>query len=463
MDWLPLFLQLRGQSCLLVGGGEVALRKARLLADHKMVLHVIAPEIHPELATLASASGGTLARRPYASEDIQTLAPQLVIAATGEPSVNQLVAEVATASRVLVNVVDQPALCTAIFPSIVDRSPLVLALSSGGGAPVLLRQWREKLEALLPASLGGLVRFAASQRQRVRELIDDKTARRRFWERFFGGSAAESILAGRAAEGEHLFAKLLQAPEAAQGEVYLVGAGPGDPDLLTLRALQLMQKADLVLYDNLVSKTVLERCRRDAERIYVGKKRAYKALRQEEITQLMITHAQDGKRVLRLKGGDPFVFGRGGEEIAGLAEQQIPFQVVPGITAANGCAAYAGIPLTHRDYAQSVRFITGHLKRDEMNLEWPELARPGQTLVFYMGRKNLPYLTAALLKHGLAPDTPVALVENGTLPEQRVFVERLDQVEPNLAQKNLKGPTVAIIGQVVRLREQIGRGMERGG
>lgn len=460
MDWLPLFLQLKNKHCLLVGGGGVALRKAKLLASHGVILNVIAPDIGAELAKLAEASGGTVKQRPFEAEDINQPTPWLVIAATGQVKVDEAVAEAATAARVPVNVVDQPALCTAIFPSIIDRSPLMVAISSGGGAPVLLRRWREKLEAQLPARLGDLVRFAASQRQKVRRLIVDGNDRRHFWERFFDSSAAESMLGGQISKGEKLFEQQLDEPHITSGEVYLVGAGPGDPDLLTLRALRLMQNADLVLYDNLVSSQVLDKCRRDAERIYVGKKRAYKALRQEEITQLLISQAEAGRRVLRLKGGDPFIFGRGGEEIAGLAERQISFQVVPGITAASGCAAYAGIPLTHRDYAQSVRFITGHLKRDEMNLEWPELVRPDQTLVFYMGRKNLPDLTETLLKHGMAPDTPVALIENGTLAEQRVFVDRLDTVHKQQAEYNLTGPTIAIIGQVVRVREQLGLGNE---
>lgn len=455
MKWAPLFLDLSGYRCLLVGGGQVALRKARLLAQMKAVLDVIAPKTEPELVTLVAKSGGSVQQKAFADTDLRSQPPVLVVAATNDTSVNRMVAEASRAANIWVNVVDTSELCTFIFPSIVNRSPFILAVSSGGKAPVLLRQWRERIEALLPARLGRLVDFAASFRDRVKIAWPDATARRRFWEVFFSGAAAGALLAGQRKKAEQLAEAMFENSQTTVGEVYLVGAGPGDPDLLTLRALHLMQQADVVLYDNLVSQAVLELCRRDATRIYVGKKRKHTAFRQEEITQLMISHARAGERVLRLKGGDPFVFGRGGEEVTGLAEQGISFQVVPGITAANGCAAYANIPLTHRDYAQSVRFITGHLRRDEMHLDWPELARPGQTLVFYMGRKNLPFLTETLLEKGRAPDTPIAVIENGTLPEQRVFISDLAHINSLLEKETLMGPTTAIIGDVVRLRERL--------
>lgn len=455
MKWAPLFLDLTGCRCLLVGGGQVALRKARLLVQMRAVLDVIAPKTEPELITLVAGSGGSVRQKTFADTDLKPQRPLLVVAATHDVSVNRMVAEASRAANIWVNVVDTSELCTFIFPSIVNRSPFILALSSGGKAPVLLRQWRERIEALLPARLGQLVEFAASFRPQVKIAWPDAKARRRFWEVFFSGAVASALLGGQRKKAARLAETMLKGSQTTAGEVYLVGAGPGDPDLLTLRALQLMQQADVVLYDNLVSKAVLERCRRDATRIYVGKKRKYRAFRQEEITQLMISHAHAGERVLRLKGGDPFVFGRGGEEVMGLAEQGINFQVVPGITAANGCAAYANIPLTHRDYAQSVRFVTGHLRRDEMHLDWPELAKSGQTLVFYMGRKNLPVLTENLLKKGRAPDTPIAVIENGTLPEQRVFISDLAHINSLLEKEALTGPTTAIIGDVVRLRERL--------
>lgn len=456
MKWQPLFANLTRRRCLIVGGGQVALNKARLLAGMAAIPDVIAPQLEPELEGLVVAAGGQIFKQVYATADVDLTVYALVVAATSDRAVNATVADDATQQRVWVNVVDQPTLCDVIFPSIIDRSPFTLALSSAGKAPVLLRQWREKLEAMLPSRLGELVTFASERRDRVKLALSNQKVRRRFWEAFFDGPAASALLVGQEKQARQLFEDALAEPSRLQGEVYLVGAGPGNPDLLTLSALRLMQKADIVLYDNLVSDAVLTLCRRDAERLYVGKKRDYKILRQEEITALLIDKAKQGLRVLRLKGGDPFVFGRGGEEIGGLAQQQIPFQVVPGITAANGCAAYAGIPLTHRDYAQSVRFITGHLKENKMHLDWPELAKPDQTLVFYMGRKNLPYLTLMLLKKGRSPDTAIAVVENGTLPNQRVLISTLGQVADLLAATELTGPTVAIIGDVVKLRAALG-------
>lgn len=458
MKWLPLFCDFAGQHGLVVGGGTIALSKARLLAKAGLVVDVIAPEIEDELVQIAHQSGGSVQEKAFDEKDVPPLSPRLVVAATSISRVNEQVAQVARDARILVNIVDKPELCTVIFPSIVDRGQLVLALSSGGQAPTLLRQWREKLEALLPAQLGDLVSFAGNLRASVKATLPDIVQRRRFWESFFAGPAATAILVGQKKQAQAMFEQMLEEEGDVEvsGEVYLVGAGPGNPDLLTLRALHLMQQADVVLYDNLVSTSVLDLCRRESERVYVGKKRNYKSFRQEAITQLLVDYAKEGKRVLRLKGGDPFVFGRGGEEIEGLAQHKIPFQVVPGITAASGCAAYAGIPLTHRDYAQSVQFITGHLKQDDAHLNWPELMREGQTLVFYMGRKNLPLLVNTLLKRGRAADTPVAVVENGTLPQQRVLVGCLGDISELVRQASLTGPTVAIVGDVVRLRKVLG-------
>lgn len=458
MKWLPLFFNVAGQHSLIVGGGQAALHKARLLAQAGMKVNVVAPAVEEALAELAQSSGGSVRKQSFAEKDIKTLELALVVVATDDRQLNKQVAQLATEACIPVNVVDNPGLCTAVFPSIIDRGQIVLALSSGGTAPALLRQWREKLEVLLPVRLGELASFAGGLRTAVKKALPDAVQRRRFWENFFSSPAATALLAGRKQQARTLFDQTLVASNNAfaQGEVYLVGAGPGNPDLLTLGALQLMQKADVVLYDSLVSAEVLALCRREAERVYVGKKRDYKSLRQEAITRLLIEQAQAGKRVLRLKGGDPFIFGRGGEEMEGLVEHQIAFQVVPGITAASGCAAYAGIPLTHRDYAQSVQFITGHLKQDDVHLNWPESLRDDQTLVFYMGRKNLPLLVDVLLKRGRLSDTPVAVVENGSLPEGRVLIGSLDNIVEQVKGASLTGPTVAIVGEVVRLRERLG-------
>ncbi len=451
MDYLPLFHNLQGRRVLLVGGGEVALRKSRLLADAGAELRVVAPEICPELLALA---GEDAHRRGYASGDLQGAC--LVIAATDDEPLNARISSEAKALGIPVNVVDAPALCSVIFPAIVDRSPLIVAVSSGGDAPVLARLIRARIETWIPARYGELAGLAKRFRSRVKALFPNVRERRVFWEDVFQGPIAERMLAGQGDEAQRLLEnQLAGAPKPAGGEVYLVGAGPGDPDLLTFRALRLMQQADVVLYDRLVAPAIVELCRRDAERIYVGKRRAEHAVTQERINQMLIELAEEGKRVLRLKGGDPFIFGRGGEEIEGLAARGIPFQVVPGITAASGCAAYAGIPLTHRDYAQSVRFVTGHLKDDSYNLPWADLTSPGQTLVFYMGLVGLPVICERLIAHGCASSTPAALVQQGTTAAQRVFTGTLADLPAVVAAHEVHAPTLIIVGEVVRLHEKL--------
>ncbi|WP_271407681.1 siroheme synthase CysG [Pseudomonas sp. Q1-7] len=454
MDFLPLFHNLQGRQVLVVGGGEVALRKARLLADAGACLRVVAPEIEPQLLEMVAQSGGESFLRGYQAADLD--ASLLVIAASDDQALNALVSAQAQARGIPVNVVDAPKLCSVIFPAIVDRSPLIVAVSSAGDAPVLARLIRAKIETWIPAAYGQLAGLAKRFRHQVKALLPDVQQRRVFWEEVFQGPIAERMLAGQGAEAERLLAERVAggAPKAL-GEVYLVGAGPGDPDLLTFRALRLMQQADVVLYDRLVAPPIIELCRRDAERIYVGKRRADHALPQDEINRLLIEQAQLGKRVLRLKGGDPFIFGRGGEEIEELAANGIPFQVVPGITAASGCSAYAGIPLTHRDYAQSVRFVTGHLKDGSCDLPWGDLVAPGQTLVFYMGLVGLPMICEQLIKHGRAAETPAALVQQGTTSHQRVFTGTLANLPELVAEHEVHAPTLVIVGEVVTLRDKL--------
>lgn len=380
----------------------------------------------------------------------------LAIAATDDEPLNATVSQHANALGVPVNVVDSPQLCSVIFPAIVDRSPLVVAVSSGGDAPVLARLIRARIETWIPAAYGQLAGLAKQFRAQVKARFANVQQRRVFWEEVFQGPIAEQALAGRTAEAERLLAeKLAGAAPKALGEVYLVGAGPGDPDLLTFRALRLMQQADVVLYDRLVAPAIIDLCRRDADRIYVGKQRADHAVPQEQINQQLVTLAKQGKRVLRLKGGDPFIFGRGGEEIEELAAHGVPFQVVPGITAASGCAAYAGIPLTHRDHAQSVRFVTGHLKDGSCDLPWSELAAPAQTLVFYMGLVGLPVICQQLIAHGRSAETPAALVQQGTTSNQRVFTATLGTLAERIAQEDVQAPTLLIVGEVVQLREKL--------
>lgn len=454
MDYLPLFHKLQGGRVLVVGGGEIALRKARLLADAGAALRVVAPDVDGQLAALAREGGGEVLVRGYQAADL--VGCRLVIAATDDPGLNAQVSADAQALSLPVNVVDAPALCTVIFPAIVDRSPLVVAVSSGGDAPVLARLIRAKLEAWIPSAYGELAGLAARFRDKVKALYPDVNQRRSFWETVFQGPIAERQLAGQGAEAERLLQAMVDgAPVQQGGEVYLVGAGPGDPDLLTFRALRLMQQADVVLYDRLVAPAIIEMCRRDAERIYVGKRRADHAVPQDQINRLLVDLAQQGKRVLRLKGGDPFIFGRGGEEIEELAEHGIPFQVVPGITAASGCSAYGGIPLTHRDHAQSVRFVTGHLKDGTSNLPWHDLVAPAQTLVFYMGLVGLPTICAELIRHGRAASTPAALVQQGTTRNQRVFTGTLADLPDLVAQHEVHAPTLVIVGEVVQLRDKL--------
>ncbi|MFJ3466200.1 siroheme synthase CysG [Pseudomonas sp. NPDC090203] len=454
MEFLPLFHNLRGARVLVVGGGEIALRKSRLLADAGAVLRVVAPQIGTELRELIDSSGGEQILRGYSESDLDGCV--LIIAATDDEPLNAQVSADARQRGVPVNVVDAPALCSVIFPAIVDRSPLVIAVSSGGDAPVLARLIRAKMESWIPPTYGHLAGLAARFRHQVKNLFPNVQQRRAFWEDVFQGPIADRQLAGQGAEAERLLqAKIDGEAPSASGEVYLVGAGPGDPDLLTFKALRLMQQADVVLYDRLVAPAILELCRRDADRIYVGKQRADHALPQDQINQQLVALAKQGKRVVRLKGGDPFIFGRGGEEIEELAANGIPFQVVPGITAASGCAAYAGIPLTHRDYAQSVRFVTGHLKNNTTDLPWKDLVSPAQTLVFYMGLIGLPIICSELVRHGRSADTPAALIQQGTTTNQRVFTGTLANLPQLVAEHEVHAPTLVIVGEVVTLRDKL--------
>ncbi|CEL30069.1 MULTISPECIES: siroheme synthase CysG [Pseudomonas] len=454
MKYLPLFHNLRGSRVLVVGGGEIALRKSRLLADAGALLRVVAPEIETQLRELVVASGGECLLRGYAEADLDGCV--LIIAATDDETLNAQVSTDAHRRCVPVNVVDAPALCSVIFPAIVDRSPLIVAISSGGDAPVLARLIRAKIETWIPSTYGQLAGLAARFRNQVKNLFPDVQQRRGFWEDVFQGPIADRQLAGQGTEAERLLqAKIDGEATITTGEVYLVGAGPGDPDLLTFKALRLMQQADVVLYDRLVAPAILDLCRRDAERVYVGKRRADHAVPQDQINQQLVDLAKAGKRVVRLKGGDPFIFGRGGEEIEELAAHGIPFQVVPGITAASGCAAYAGIPLTHRDHAQSVRFVTGHLKDGSTDLPWVDLVAPAQTLVFYMGLVGLPVICEQLIKHGRSADTPAALIQQGTTVNQRVFTGTLADLPRLVAEHEVHAPTLVIVGEVVQLREKL--------
>ncbi|MCK1969869.1 siroheme synthase CysG [Franconibacter sp. IITDAS19] len=451
MDHLPIFCQLRNRPCLLVGGGDVAERKARLLMEAGAIVTVNALDFTPQFQVWAQQGMLHLAAGEFDARLLDTC--WLAIAATDDDAVNQQVSDAAEARRIFCNVVDAPKQASFIMPSIIDRSPLMVAISSGGTSPVLARLLREKLEALLPQHIGELARYAGKLRKRVKATFATMSERRRFWEKLFvNDRLAQSLANNDQPNVADITETLFSEPLENRGEVVLVGAGPGDPGLLTLKGLQQIQQADIVVYDRLVSDEIMNLVRRDADRVFVGKRAGYHCVPQEEINQILLREAQRGKRVVRLKGGDPFIFGRGGEELETLCHAGIPFSVVPGITAASGCSAYAGIPLTHRDHAQSVRLVTGHLKTGG-ELDWHNLAAEKQTLVFYMGLNQAGAIQEKLLEHGMDAAMPVALVENGTSVKQRVVDGTLMQLG-ELAQQ-VESPSLIIVGRVVALRNKL--------
>ncbi|WP_409308555.1 siroheme synthase CysG [Pectobacterium sp. B1J-3] len=451
MDYLPIFCQLHDKHCLLVGGGEIAERKARLLLEAGAIVTVNAISFNVQFIAWQAEGRVTLAQESFNPALLNHV--WLAIAATNDHEVNQLVYECATARRIFCNVVDDAQNASFIMPSIIDRSPLMVAVSSGGNAPVLARLLREKLESTLPQHLGKLASLAGRLRQRVQNRFQHAGSRRRFWEKLFAHDRLAQALANNDPVSEQqLTEQLFSAPLDDKGEVVLVGAGPGDVGLLTLKALQQLQQADVVVYDRLVSSEIVNLIRREAERIFVGKTSGYHTIPQEQINQLLEEKARAGKRVVRLKGGDPFIFGRGAEELEHLQQAGIPFSVVPGITAASGCAAYSGIPLTHRNHSQGVRLITGHVRHDS-ELDWSSLAGEKQTLVFYMGLQQAEHIQSNLLEQQLPETIPVAIIENGTSPTQRVFTGQLSQLS-ELA-KQAASPSLIIIGSVVGLREKL--------
>ena len=455
MEFLPISLAVKGKPCVVIGGGATAQRKVSSLLRAGAAVTVVSPRMSEDLERQART--GEIRHLARRFEPVDILGAKLVIAATDDRVVNRRIAELAGEQGTPVNVVDDPDACTFLLPSIIDRDPVVVAVSTGKASPVLARLLRARLGSLIPAGYGRLGELCGRYRDRVKARFSDERDRRRFWDRVLQGAVAERIFSGQWEEADAAIEREL-APGALDedmGEVYLVGAGPGDPDLLTFRALRLMQQADVVVYDRLVAEPILNMTRRDARRVYVGKERNNHTMRQEDINHLLADLARDGHRVLRLKGGDPFIFGRGGEEIDTLAAAGIPFQVVPGITAASGCATYTGIPLTHRDYAQSVTFVTGHLKDGTMNLNWPQLAQPGQTVVFYMGLVGLPIIVRELIAHGAAPELPVALVQQGTTQMQRVYSGTLASIMEVVENDPPKPPTLIIVGEVVKLRDKL--------
>ena len=454
MDYFPLFYQIKNRPCLVVGGGEVAARKVALLLKADADVTVVSPVLGPTLEQWTAENKIHHLDETFLPNHINGQA--LIIACTDDESINEQVHVAAVKHNIPVNVVDNPKLCTFIVPSIIDRSPIVAAVSTGGASPVLARLIRARLETLIPAGYGRLASLAASFRDKVKQRFENPADRRMFWERILESSIAEMVFSGHDEMAVKAVDKALaESDEVSIGEVYLVGAGPGDPDLLTFRALRLMQQADVIVNDRLVSQPVLELCRRDAERIYVGKERDNHAVPQEDINHLLVRLAKEGKRVCRLKGGDPFIFGRGGEEIETLAAEGIPFQVVPAITAASGAASYAGIPLTHRDYSQSVVFVTGNRKDGTVTLNWDALAHKNQTIVFYMGLMGIEIICGKMIEYGLPVTTPVALVQKATTPDQKIFISDLASMPELVKTSDIKPPTLIIVGEIVKLHDKL--------
>jgi len=441
-----MFLDLRGRLVVVVGGGAVAGRKVGLLLAAGARVRIVAPRLEPGLARHRDQGRVQFLEAPFDASQLE--GAMLVIAATGRPEVNRAVAAAAAARGTFVNSVDDPGASSCLMPSIIDRSPLVVAIGTGGSSPTLARRVRAQLESLLPARLGELAQLAGRARERVRRALPQIERRRRFWDGLFSGSIATRVYAGDLAGAEaQLTRELAHAEAQPRGEVYLIGAGPGDPDLLTLRALQLLQQADVVLYDRLVSDAVLGRVRRDAECVYVGKESGQHRITQQRIHALLLEYAGRGLRVARLKGGDPFIFGRGGEEIDALAAAGIPVTVVPGITAALGAAASAGLPLTQRGVAQSVTLVTAMGEGAEA-LDWRGLAATGQTVVFYMGIAQLPRIVSHLFENGAPRRRPAAIIERATLPGQRVVAGTLEDIAERAHAHGISAPALLLVGDI---------------
>lgn len=453
MGWLPLFHQPEAVNALVVGVSSAAQYKCRWLKEQGAHVVAVAPIISAnERAELAKIGVDYEEIMPQACH-VQN--KNLLIIATDDDAWNCQFAAQMNPTQMPMFVWHHPELSTVSFPAIIDRDPVITAISASGRSPMVSRYLRTRLEGLIPAGYGRLAELVQQLEQAVKEKLTNPQARRRWWQHVLSGTAGEKAMRGEVQAAKSELEKALASASHHQGSVSLVGAGPGDPELLTFKALRMLQQADVVLYDRLVSEQILKYARRDAELMFVGKKRSHHSVPQDDINQLLVHLAQSGKTVCRLKGGDPFIFGRGGEEIAQLAKAGVSFQVVPGVTAASGCAAYAGIPLTHRDYAQSVRFVTGHLKNEAMNLQWQELVSDEQTVVFYMGLNAIPLIAEQLIKNGAPRQRPAAVIEQGTTQEQKVVISNLSELHTDVCQAQIESPALIIIGEVVRLHDQL--------
>ena len=456
MDYLPIFLDVAGRKVVVDGGTTVAARRIeRALGAGAHVVN-FDPNPGEEVLAFVGRAGFTHYARVPDEGDFEDC---LVAYGASEVAERDMLLHAAAKMHGgLANVADEREYCDFITPSVVERDPLTIAISTGGAAPVVARILRARVEATLPAAYGRLAAFVSGYRDRIADKIKGGTARRRFWENMIEGNVGDAFLSGDEALAAQLIEQDLSAGDSGlkRGEVWLVGAGPGDPDLLTFKALRMMQHADVVLYDRLIGSGILDLVRRDAERIDVGKQAGNHVLTQEETTALIIKLAREGKRVLRLKGGDPFIFGRGGEELEDVAAHGIPVVVVPGITAAAGCGSSAGIPLTHRDHAQSVVFVTAHGRDGLLPHDWTRLARAGQTVVVYMGLRFVGEIAAAAMAQGVPAEMPIGVVDNGTRTSQRVVAGTLGDIGAKVSAAKLKGPALIMIGTVVTLRGQLG-------
>jgi len=461
MDYLPIFVNIKNQHCLIIGGGPVAARKADLFIKSGALVTVIAPEIKTEMKHHLAHCKITWQMDAFSETLMQHMpTPKYVISATDNQAVNEAVYHYCQANKIPVNVADQTEYCDFILPAIVDREPMTIAVSTGGRSPVLARLMKARLETMIPSGFSKLTDLVGRYRTKVKEAIKNEEGRKVFWESILQGAFIDKAVHGKAEEAEsQLDKRIKQVAEHGQplpeGEVYLIGAGPGDPDLMTFKGLRLLQQADVVLYDRLVAPEIVDMARREAERIYVGKKDRWHKVKQEDIGKMMVALAKQGKRVARLKGGDPYIFGRGAEEAEALVEQGVSYQVVPGITAAAGCSAYAGFPLTHREYSQSVSLVTGHQQAGEKGVDYARLANSGDTMVFYMGVKNAPKIQEGLLENGMRPDTPVAIIEKGTTADQREHFCTLENLSALLVEREIKPPALIVVGEVIKVRDRL--------
>ena len=461
MDYLPIFVNIKNQHCLIVGGGAVAARKADLFIKSGAIVTVVSPELKTEMKHHLAHSKIVWQMERFSEKMMLGMTPpKYVISATDEQTTNEAVYHYCQAHNIPVNVADQTEYCDFILPAIVDRAPMTIAISTGGRSPVLARIMKARLETMIPNGFSKLADLVGRYRDKVKHAIKEGEGRKAFWENILQSSFIDKAVNGHASEAETILDTQIkrvakEGQELLPGEVYLIGAGPGDPDLMTFKGLRLLQQADVILYDRLVAPEIIEMARREAERIYVGKKDKWHKVQQQDISLMMVDLAKQGKRVARLKGGDPYIFGRGAEEAEVLVEHGVAYQVVPGITAAAGCSAYAGFPLTHREFSQSVSLVTGHQQAGGSKVDYARLARCGDTMVFYMGIKNAPQIQQGLLSNGVSPDLPVAIIEKGTTANQKTTICKLSDFVEVIANNKISPPALIIAGEVIKVRERL--------